>query len=158
MTPDHHNQHRKSLFKKHTRAQITKKHENLHSDHLCGFWQFSRWSFQIFWKFLEAFSLALRALKNRKKKLLASLVRICHMVYDFQAGGFSPLINPLAINKSTKQWDSLALGDTPLITRDHRVSHTCRKNAIFFCCLLLKRRRSKSLGHITSGGLNPPPF
>ena len=42
------------------------------------------------------------------------------MVYDFQAGGFSPLINPLAINKSTKQWDSLALGDTPLITRDHR--------------------------------------
>ena len=42
---------------------------------------------------------------------MASLVRICHMVYDFQAGGFSPLINPTAINKSTKQWDS-PYGDT----------------------------------------------
>ena len=33
------------------------------------------------------------------------------MVYDFQAGGFSPLINPVAINKSTKQQES-PYGDT----------------------------------------------
>ena len=58
--------------------------------------------------------LSRRELAHVSKKLvlkLASLVRICHMVYDFQAGGFSPLINPAAINKSTKQWDS-PLGDT----------------------------------------------
>ena len=77
----------------------------------------------VYW-FLGSYTLG----QKTKKKMLASLVRICHMVYDFQAGGFSPLINPLAINKSTKQWDSPSRGHT-LITRDHRVSHTCRKNA-----------------------------
>ena len=36
------------------------------------------------------------------------------MVYDFQAGGFSPLINPMAINKSTKQQEP-PYGDTHLL-------------------------------------------
>ena len=58
---------------------------------------------------------------EKLKKKFASLFRICHMVYDFQAGGFLPLINPVAINKSTKQQES-PYGET----RTHYLRDTVR--------------------------------
>ena len=131
MAPDHHNQHTKSLFKKH--VCLNNYSASCKSPKI----------------FLGSRKLYLGA-KNLQKKL-ASLVRICHMVYDFQAGGFSPLINPLAINKSTKQWDS-PLGDT------HSLQGTtgCPIRAEKMLRKFWRRSiRLSSLGHIASGG--PPP-
>ena len=82
------------------------------------------------------------------------------MVYDFQAGGFSPLINPVAINKSTKQQES-PYGDThsllqgaPYAEKKRYCEGTpCREVEKFpRICILsplrvkIRRRRSVSLG------------